>query len=173
MIYRSFKRPDGLGGIEHDSESGVGDASLLGNWIAYSHQKKHSTVLFNLLGGVKFPTGSTSRIKEEFEEVEEPIGPASGIHGHDLTLGSGSFDGIVGATAFVRTGRFFLDASVQYAIRSEGDYGYQFANDLTWSGGPGVFLLLRDEFSLSLQAVVSGEDKGLDTFQGSRRPIPA
>jgi len=165
VFYRAFKRPDGLGGIDRGTESGLGDVSLLGNWIFYSHQKKHSTVLLNLLGGVKFPTGSTSRLKEEFNEVEEPIGPPSGIHGHDLTLGSGSFDGLVGATMFARTGRFYIDTVLQYAIRSEGSYDYRFANDLTWSGGPGVFLILRDDLTFSLQALVSGETKGRDTFQ--------
>ena len=167
VVYRSFKRPDGMGGIDRGNESGLGDVSLLGNLVVYSHRKKRSTVLLNLLGGVKFPTGSTSRMKEEFAEVEDPVGPVSGIHGHDLTLGSGSFDGILGATVYLRSGRFFLDSVVQYAIRSEGDFDYRFADDLTWAGGPGVLLVLREGFSLSLQAVVSGEHKGLDTFQGA------
>src|SRR6266566_8877945 len=30
VIYRSFKRPDGEGGIERGKESGIGDVSLLG-----------------------------------------------------------------------------------------------------------------------------------------------
>ena len=55
---------------------------------------------------------------------------------------------------------------MQYAIRSEGDFGYQFANDWMWSGGPGMYLLLGDEHTLSLQAVVSGESKGQDTVGG-------
>ena len=55
---------------------------------------------------------------------------------------------------------------MQYAIRTEGAYGYQFANDWTWFGGPGVYLLLGDENTLSLQAVVSGESKGQDTISG-------
>ena len=70
IVYRWFKRPDGLGGMDQGSVSGIGDVSLLGNFTVYAHQKKHSTVLLNLLGGVKFPTGSTARIKEEFSEVE-------------------------------------------------------------------------------------------------------
>ena len=166
VIYRSYKRPDGQGGIDRGSLSGIGDASLLGNAVVYSYEKKNATVLLNLLGGVKFPTGSTSRLTEEFDEVEDPVGQPSGIHGHDLTLGSGSYDGIIGSGLFARSGRFFLNGIVQYAIRSEGDYDYQFANDLTWSGGPGGYLVLRDELTLSLQVVVSGEHKGLDTFQG-------
>jgi len=44
---------------------------------------------------VKFPTGATSHL-----DPNEPDF-ATGIGGHDLTLGSGSFDGVVG-TAFSR-----------------------------------------------------------------------
>lgn len=168
VIYRWFKRTDGQGAIETGTATGIGDVSLLGNLTIYSRQRKHSTVLVNALGGVKFPTGSTSRLKEEFNEVENPIGPPSAIHGHDLTLGTGSFDGIVGGTVFLRTGRLFLSGIMQYAIRSEGDFGYQFANDLTWAGGPGLFMLMRDNMTLSLQAGVSAEHKGLDSFQEAR-----
>jgi hypothetical protein len=167
VIYRSFRRPNELGGIDSGTESGIGDLSLLGNVLAYSRQKKHSTVLLNLQGGMKFPTGDTSRLQEEFYEVEDPIGPPSGIHGHDLTLGTGSFDGVIGGSLFARSGKFFMNGVVQYAIRTTGDYDYLFANDLTWAGGPGAFLLLRDELTLSLAALVSGETKGRDTFQGT------
>jgi hypothetical protein len=55
---------------------------------------------------------------------------------------------------------------VQYAIRSEGDFEHQYANDLTWFGGPGAYLVLRHDYTLSLQAMVSGETKGKDTFAG-------
>jgi len=61
----------------------------------------------------------------------------------------------------------FLGGVIQYAIRSEGDYSYQFANDLTWAGGPGGFLIMTEDMTLSVQAIVSGEHKGLDTFQGT------
>src|SRR5207248_6444890 len=59
-------------------------------------------------------------------------------------------------------------ANVQYAIRTTGDIDYRFANDLTWAGGPGFLLLLRDKYTFALQAVVSGETKGRDTFQGAK-----
>jgi hypothetical protein len=165
VIYRSFKRPDGLGGIDTGTESGIGDVSLLATVVPYRKMSKDFAFNWTLLAGVKFPTGSTDRLKEEFFEVE-PIGPPSGIHGHDLTLGSGSYDGIVGTGVYTRWQRWFLSVNVQYAIRSEGDFDYRFANDLTWGGGPGYVLLLKDEYTLSLQAVVSGEYKGKDTFQG-------
>ncbi|HYV29850.1 MAG TPA: hypothetical protein VEO53_01875 [Candidatus Binatia bacterium] len=167
VIYRAFKRPDGAGGIDRGTESGLGDVALLGNLVAFLHETKALTFRWNVLGGVKFPTGGTDRLREELHEVEDPVGPPNGIHGHDLTRGTGSFDGIVGSGIFIRWDRSFLAANAQYAIRSEGDFAYRFANDLTWSGGPGLFVVLSENHTFSLQAVVSGEDKGLDTFHGN------
>src|SRR5215468_737296 len=62
-----------------------------------------------LLTGIKFPTGDSSRLKEELHEVEVPGAPESGIHGHDLTLGTGSYDGIFGEQTALRYKNFFLE----------------------------------------------------------------
>lgn len=163
LIYRSFKRPQGVG-IENGTESGLGDMSLIGHVQAYRSESRNFTFSWSLLGGIKFPTGNDDRIKEELL----PETPGSGIHGHDLTLGTGSYDGIVGTSAFLRWKRSFLTASVQYAIRSKGDFDYHFANDLTWMGGPGFLLALKDKYTLALLAIVSGENKARDTFQGEK-----
>jgi hypothetical protein len=163
VIYRSFKRPS-ESGVEHGTESGIGDVSLVGHFQAYRRETKHFTFGWNVLGGVKFPTGSARRLNEELGEETE----GSGIHGHDLTLGSGSYDGIVGTGIFTRWKRSFFSAATQYAIRSTGAIDYHFANDLTWLGGPGIFLLLRDKYTLALQALVSGEAKNRDTFRGEK-----
>ncbi len=90
----------------------------------------------------------------------------SGIHGHDLALGSGSVDGIVGGAIYWSLDRFFMTAALQYAIRTEGAFDYRYANDLMWDGGPGVHVLLDHRYTLSLQAVLSGETKGKDTQRG-------
>src|SRR5438094_555926 len=121
VIYRSFKRPEGFE-INRGTESGIGDVSLIGNFLAYRTLTENFTFSWSVLGGIKFPTGSTDRIKEEFNEVEVPGAPESGIHGHDLTLGTGSFDGIVGTGIFTRWRRLFLTANAQYAIRSKGGF---------------------------------------------------
>jgi hypothetical protein len=169
LIYRSFKRPEGFE-IDRGTESGLGDLSLLGRYFVYQRFTEDGTLTWNLLGGVKFPSGNSSRLKEEFNEVEVPGAPASGIHGHDLTLGSGSYDGIFGSSFYAQWRRLFVGVSAQYSLRSKGDYDYQFANDLTWTGGPGMQLVLTDQLALSVQANVSGETKGRDTFQGERAP---
>ncbi|MFL6531312.1 MAG: hypothetical protein ACJ8KX_12645 [Chthoniobacterales bacterium] len=187
LIYRSFERPEGFT-IDRGSESGLGDVSLLANVLVYAHQwggrrgvdfsdpktpivVTHdfgSAVAISLVGGLKFPTGGTSRLKEEFNEIAIPGAPESGIHGHDLTLGSGSFDGIFGLQTSLRHQRFFFDAAVQYTLRSEGAHQYEFADDVTWDGGPGVYLIQNERAKVGLQFVVSGEHKGHDEFRGER-----
>lgn len=166
IIHRSFKRPEGFA-IDRGTESGPGDMTLAASFVAYRHEKMNSTFSWNVLAGVKLPTGDSRRIAEELNEVEVPGAPESGIHGHDLALGSGSVDGIIGTGIFARSRRVFFSANVQYSIRSAGDYDYRFANDLMWSGGPGVFLALSESRTVALQLVVSGEHKGKDTFQGA------
>jgi hypothetical protein len=42
------------------------------------------------VGGAKFPSVDSSRLKEEFHEIEIEGAPESGIREHDLTLGTGS-----------------------------------------------------------------------------------
>ena len=44
---------------------------------------------------------------------------------------------------------------------------YHFANDLTWDGGPGYYLLRKKNVIVGLQCVVSGEHKDIDRFRGA------
>jgi hypothetical protein len=184
IIYREFQRPEGFR-IDRGNESGIGDASLLfkfvalhfvkgggrsfdvsgKNPIAIEHEPEFvaSAVVFS---GVKFPTGATSRLKEEFHEMEITGAPVSGIHGHDLTLGTGSYDGIFGEQNSVRYRNFFVDATVEFTLRGDGAHQYHFANDLIWDGGPGYYFLRNGDTVVGLQFVVSGEYKDTDRFRG-------
>ena len=164
VIYRSFSRPRGSV-IDNGTESGIGDASLIGNFLVFRKEEKRFTFAWSVLAGIKFPTGDSARLGEPDVDSVPPL-PDSGIAGHDLALGSGSFDGIVGTSLSARWKKLFATGTVQYAIRSEGDFGNQYGNDLTWSGGPGVYLALNDDYTVTLQALVSGETKGKDTFFG-------
>ncbi len=155
VIYRSYGYQSARG-----SESGVGDASLIGNVNLYEKLKENSTFNWTALAGVKFPTGNTSKLNPDLPDF------SPGIAGHDLALGSGSYDGRLGTGFYARWKRLFLTGAMQYAVRSEGDFGYQYANDWIWSGGPGTYLLMGHEHTLALQAVVSGESKGEDTVNG-------
>ena len=189
LISRTFRRVEN-GRLTSGDETGVGDMSLIGQALAYSSVSETSVFRFSLLGGIKFPTGDAAPLAEELPEVQASLGAAdthraavvrprhvssppvgephgdppleSGIHGHDIALGSGSYDGIVGGQLFWSRNRLFATAGVQYSIRTEGAFDYQFANDLTWLAGPGAFVLLEHNYSLAIQGVFSGETKGND-----------
>jgi hypothetical protein len=155
VIYRAFGSDTMRG-----TESGLGDLSLVGTFAAYRKLTENFNFSWTLLGGLKFPTGDSSRLNTPDSALPDGIG------GHDLALGSGSYDGLVGTGVFGRWKRVFATANVQYAIRSEGDFAHRYANDLTWLGGPGVYLAMTHSYTLSLQAIISGETKGKDTFGG-------
>lgn len=189
IIARNFRRLEG-GVLKHGDESGVGDLALLVNVRPFTRITTRTVFRLSLFGGLKLPSGNPDRLGEEADETHEGaharlrggtsaarIGAGSaghtggresesGIHGHDLALGSGSVDGIIGAGVFAGWRRLFLSAHSQYAIRTVGDFDYQYANDLTWSGGPGAFVLLDDRYSVGLQAAIAGETKGKDEHQG-------
>ena len=166
IIYRSFRRSEG-GAIDEGTESGIGDLSISANYVFLRHDDEKWSFAWNVLGGVKFPTGDPDRLREELEEEAPVPGEIeSAVHGHDLALGSGSYDGFVGTQLYARYQRWFFTAETQYASRTRGEIDYRYANDLTWSGGPGFYLLFGEETTLGLQANISGEDKGHDDLDG-------
>ena len=165
VISRTFRRPEN-GRNESGRLGGIGDLSLTGHFVPFDFATERSVFRLTLLGGVKFPTGDPDRIKEELSESPSTGGVQSGIHGHDLALGSGSYDGLVGGSLFWSRDRFFVTAAGQYSIRSRGAFDYRYANDLSWLGGPGYYVLLEHGYSLALQVVLSGESKGKDDLAG-------
>jgi hypothetical protein len=186
VIYRDFKRPEGFQ-IDRGNVSGVGDVSLLLRTAAF-HYKSAAPRSFDvggknpiaterepdftaslvLLTGVKFPTGDPSRLKEEFHEVNIPNLPASAIHGHDLALGTGSYDGVFGEQSSLRYKSMFFETNIQFTLRGDGAHQYHFANDLTWNAGPGYYFVRRKNTILGLQLAVSGEHKDVDRFRGDQ-----
>ena len=186
LIYREFKRPEGFA-IDRGTVSGLGDVSLLLRTVLFHYaspgrrtfQFEDKTVVaidlepdFTasaiLLTGIKFPTGDSSRLEEEFHEIEIPGAPVSGIHGHDLTLGTGSYDGIFGEQFSLRYKNIFLESNVQFTLRGDGAHQYHFASDLVWNAGPGYYFVRRRDMIVGLQFVTSGEHKDVDRFRGKK-----
>ncbi len=201
LIDREFKRPEGFR-TDRGRVGGLGDMSLLVNFAAFRTEKnfdetpapvagkgdpkdkavpsfihgfghpKDFTFSLNLIAGAKFPTGSAGRIKEEFNEVEVEGATPSGIHGHDLALGSGSYDAVLGAGIYTRYKAGFFQANAQYTVRTTGAYDYRYANDVSFDIGPGYFFLQGTRLgalgpvTLGAQFVVNGEHKNRDTFRG-------
>lgn len=186
LIYREFKRPEGFQ-INRGTVSGLGDISLLlktvlfhyasparrsfefegKNPVAIDHEPDFMASAI-LLTGIKFPTGDSSRLEEEFHEIEIPGAPENGIHGHDLTLGTGSYDGIFGGQTSLRYKNVFFEANVQFTLRGDGTHQYHFANDLVWDGGPGYYVVRKRDTIVGVQFVTSGEYKDVDRFRGKK-----
>jgi hypothetical protein len=149
-IHRAFRRAEGFE-IERGTESGLGDVAFVGRTVLLTKAEHEHSYSFNLLAGVELPTGDSDRLREERDEVEVP-GTLSGVHGNDLALGSGSFDGIVGAAGHAHWRRSFFTVDAQYFVRTRGDFGCRFGNELSVFAGPGVYVLFSEESTLGLQA---------------------
>jgi hypothetical protein len=183
-IYREFRRtqilPYPIPGTtinmvdERGSISGLGDIALVGRWTALQKIEMTYSAVVNVLAGVKFPTGDTERLEDEVAQeryyLAQSMNPShthalGGIHEHDLSLGSGSYDGLFGVTANLRWRRLFFNSQAQYYLRTEAlDYEY---GDLTIvSGGPGFYALLLDSCTLSIQANAFYENQNSDEVLG-------
>jgi hypothetical protein len=179
IIYRSFTRVDlqpNDGSLEKESGtvSGLGDVSLIARWTAFKKVKMSYSIIFNVLAGVKFPTGDTDRLDQEVERerfFNEFFGTDvhahtfGGIHQHDLTLGSGSFDGVFGTVLNLRWKRWFINQQFQYYLRTEAN-DYQFGDWLIVSAGPGAYVLLDENYTLSVQASAFYEAMKQDMVTG-------
>lgn len=172
-IDRSYKRLDHHGEAERGGESGIGDTTLLAQYLAYARTDEDTSVAWRLLAGIEFGTGSSDRLAEELEE-DHAAGTKhegeipSGVHGHDLALGSGSTDFVLGTNVHGRSGKWLYGGELQYALRTEGDYNYEIGDDLQWTLGVGRYLVLEHTQSWALQLVLSGENKDYDELDGVR-----
>ena len=180
IYYREFRRVEvsSLDGLidEEDSTSGLGDISLVGRFAAIQKSEMDYSVHLNLLAGIKLPTGKTDRLENEVERAERdrdffgpnhPHSATGGIHEHDLTLGSGSYDGVFGTAFTARWKRFFFGQQLQYYLRTEGE-DYEYGDLFIASGGPGAYLVLHDEFTISLQGNVFYEWMDEDEIIGQK-----
>jgi len=149
---------------EKGSIFGLGDAALIGRATVFRREAMKYGVLVNVLAGAKFPTGNDSRLDDEVEQAaifesflppgtpHDPLAHSiSSVHQHDLALGSGSFDGVFGVTLNSRWQRWFLNGQWQYYLRTPGEAGFRYGNEMMISGGPGAYVLLRDSFTISAQ----------------------
>ncbi len=164
LIYRDFHvtQLTTTGGTvdEKGTIFGLGDVALIGRLKLLQKIGMKQPVNVALLAGVKFPTGDTDRLDDEIASAKidqelfgknHPHGAIGGVHQHDLSLGSGSFDGVFGVVSNFRYDRWFFNNQLQYYLRTEAR-DYEFGDLIIISGGPGGYLLLKGTSTLSLQA---------------------
>jgi hypothetical protein len=116
-------------------------------FTVFQSQTMQQGLTVNLLGAVKFPTGDASRLDDEVMQSEifqsllppgtphDPLGHSiSSVHQHMLALGSGSYDGVFGLTENARWRRWFLNGQLQYYLRTTGEAGFRYGDELLISG---------------------------------------
>jgi hypothetical protein len=182
VVYNHFNRielqPTGFV-TERGTVSGLGDVALIGRYRFWQIARPDLSFNATLLGGVKFPTGDSERLASEVALTRAfaltPGGAHQhafgGVHQRDISPGSGSFDGIFGTTLNLRWKRWFVNNQFQYYLRTEGEPGYQYGDELLLSGGPGAYLLLKDSCTLSLQANAAYEIMRRDRIIGLEAPF--
>ncbi len=163
-VDRAFFRPD-HSRTERGRDQGLGDIILAGRHRVLKTTTRHGDEwAVHVLGGMKFGTGNADRLKPA-NHVHHHFVP-SGVHEHDLALGSGSTDWLIGADASWVRARWFARAQIQHELRRPGAFGYRFGDETSWELGAGRYLFLTREKTLSWQALFSGDRRGLDSLGG-------
>lgn len=170
VIDRLYRRPNFNAPTEEGTEGGPGDVTVIASYAPLLQFGERSTLAGRLYAGIKLPTGNSDRLEEELpppsiigSKAEDHL---SGIHGHDLALGSGSTDFLFGASIRAGMRHWLTRAEVQYAYRRRGDFGYRFGDDVQWGMDVGRYLLLADERTLAALIAAEGEYKKFDDLDG-------
>jgi hypothetical protein len=168
-ISRTYLRPEHAD-REHGRVSGLGDATLAMRYRLWqSTSPRAGEFAVNVLGGVEFATGAADHLGDEIGEDDAPQPgefPESGVHGHDLALGSGSTDYLLGLDTGWTRGRLFARGQLQYKLRRPGAFDYRLADETSWELGAGGYVILTHQHSLAVEALFAADHKGLDTLAG-------
>jgi hypothetical protein len=153
----------------------TGDSDRIGEELSEDHHhghslrhgdEDHSDESESPVDDEHSDSGHIDESTTEAHDENESSGAAPAVHGHDLALGSGSYDFPVGFALLGQYDKFFAHAEVQYLIRTEGDFDYRYANDLLWSFAPGVYLVSEHDTTVSFAVDLSGEYKREDSVDG-------
>ncbi|MCO6432519.1 MAG: hypothetical protein J5J00_16820 [Deltaproteobacteria bacterium] len=158
-------------------DAGIGDMYVTASYLPLNIKNVEWSLLGGVIGGLKLPTGDTGVLgdvsREEGPEERRlfkhhPVGSSTG--GRALTFGSGSLDYLVGINVLGRYQKTLILADAQYTFRTEGDYDYEFADDLLWSIAAGYYIFLEDESTVAVTAAISGDHKEQDELAGADVP---
>jgi hypothetical protein len=171
-IYRDYKRTKGRLS-ESGDEFGFGDSSVLVSYEPWQLRDGSQLLTWRLYSGIKLPTGDDDRLKEEAEEGVERIaqlshGQVDGslVSGADLALGSGSIDIPFGTSLLYQFNRLQFSADVQYVLRNEGSYDFEYGDGLFFSVGSGGHVYVDHDSQLALRLKFSGDFKDKDSIRG-------
>ena len=181
LITRTVEQIDRYRSSTH-SVSEMGDISLLASYALVDLREADWAFIVGSSAGVKFPSGDTGVLEDASDGADElltesyvfkhhPIGSAT--EGRALAFGSGSYDYIFGLDLLTRYQRVLLLSNAQYTLRTEGDFDYEFADDILGSIGGGYYFLLEHEFAMAGLVMLSSENKSNDHRAGQLVPASA
>ncbi len=163
-------------------ESGIGDATLLAVFRAVKHEDAAGYATVDAFAGIEAPTGDSDPLREErdaaleamhAEEHEHEGGEedhhAPHPHGHHVALGSGSWDGIFGVSGLWKRGRVMGMGEAQYVLRTEGDFDFEYGDEVIGRAGLFWFALLEDAGSIAAGAEVTADRKAEDRVMGVKQ----
>ncbi|HYD48549.1 MAG TPA: hypothetical protein VEB21_09385 [Terriglobales bacterium] len=174
VISRHYRRLEN-GRPRRGDETGIGDLTALMRYRPLSIDFEEGALRLAVLAGVEVPSGDSDPLGEDGEESSHSHGARprhdeherpSGIHGHDITLGSGSLDTVFGADLIWFWQRWYTSGFVQYRQRNEGAFDYEYADELSASLAPGVFLYAEHGMTFAMGGAVTAETKGKDRVGG-------
>ena len=149
---------------QHGGDCGVCDISLLARARVFQHHTLASTTTLALLAGIKTPSGSTTGRADNGDYLDA-----------HLQLGSGSTDGLFGASFSHARGRWSLGANMLGALKGQGeagdddyDYGDSINYDLTARFRVTPSTLGATAQQLFLSCGLAGEIRGQEEEAGSR-----
>ena len=149
---------------QHGGDGGLGDISLLARARVFQHHTLASTTTVALLAGIKTPSGSTTGRADNGEYLDA-----------HLQLGSGSTDGLFGASFSHARGRWSVSANMLGAWKGQGEAGghdYDYSNsinyDLTARFRVTPSTLGGGAQQLFLSCGLAGEVRGHEDQAGSR-----
>lgn len=157
------RRADSVEALDSEKERdfGIGDLVLASNLKVYDDVGDNWSVDSGFTFGVKLPTGDTDRISDEVNTRHHPAVISGSAN--NLVFGTGSTDLILGFSAIANYEKLLALATFQYTFRTEGEDDYKFADDIIGMTGLGHYLLMEDDYSLALAAMLSAEKKPEDS----------
>lgn len=144
---------------------GIGDLTLFGQYRFYQHTDNlHAAIIF----GLKAPTGKTS-VTSEHGRLETGLQP-----------GTGSWDGLIGASFTYLFAPFSLDSSLLYSITGSGSQNTDIGDILNYNaaisyrlgGGdaPPVFYATRKQSAWDVVLELNGEWRDEEETGGITNP---
>jgi hypothetical protein len=186
-VVKSWQRRE-PSGLDRGSDSGLGDTLVEMTGTPVRLTEGWGTLVIACFAGVEMPTGNSSRLQEESTvapPAPRPIpftgaaigvrhvpvaggGIANAIHGHQLTLGSGSWDAVAGVQLRVSIDRLYFSLYSYGQYNGPGAHEYRFGPMVVWGAGPGAYLLFDDQGTLGLAVNCSGHAARRDAVRGEK-----